>query len=116
MDLTCAVEIACRTFEILRHDAEVDVIRAEDVADLAEHFLDAHVGAGVARTVVACEEEAKFFAGCPAAAETEHPGEAADFDERADPGDQEEVGHAWALPATMDGCATGADEGHGFAG
>ena len=54
--------------------------RAENVANLAKHFVNAHIGAGVARAVVAGEEQFEFFAGLPALAAAEHPLQAGEFD------------------------------------
>jgi hypothetical protein len=84
-NLLCAREVAFGAIEILRHDAEIDVFRAEDMADLPEHLVDANIGAGVARAVVAGEEKFEFFAGLPAGPATHHPLQAGDFDEQADP-------------------------------
>ena len=57
MHLPRVAEISAGEIEILGHDAEGDVFGAEDAADLADHFLDANVGAGVARAVVTGEEQ-----------------------------------------------------------
>ena len=92
-NLLRAFEIALGALEILRHDAEIDVFRAEYVANLTKHFVDAHVGTGVARTVVACEEQFKSFAGLPARAAAHHPFQAGYFDEKADPGDEKKISH-----------------------
>ena len=72
---TCcgAFEVAFGAAEILGHHAEVDVFRAEDVADLVNHFVDAHVAAGVAGAVVAGEEQFQFFAAIPALPAAQHP-------------------------------------------
>ncbi len=86
------------------------------MAHLAQHFLHANIGAGVARAVVAGEEQPQFFAGFPAMAESKHPADAPDFDQRADPRDEEKIGHARALPATVFDAAAPAEEDHGFAG
>ena len=76
-----AVEIALGAVKILGHHAEVDVFRAKDVANLAKHFIDADVGAGIARAVVACEEKLEFFAGLPARAAAHHPLQTGEFDQ-----------------------------------
>ena len=57
-----------------------------------------------------------LFTGFPAVAESKHPADAADFDQRADPSDQKKIRHARALPATVFGAASLVDEGQGFAG
>ncbi len=110
-----AREISARQVEILRHHAEVDVLRAEHVPHLPDHFLHAHVAAGIARAVVAGKEQAQFFGGGPALAEAEHPAEAGDFDQRADPRHQKEIGHARTLPAAASRCSP-ASAGQGLAG
>src|SRR5260370_13661849 len=46
-----AFEIALRAAEVLRHHAEIDMIRAENAPDLPQHLLHAHVAAGVACSV-----------------------------------------------------------------
>ena len=55
-NLLCTFEIPFGAVEILRHHAEVDVFRAENVTDLTQHFVDAHVRACIARTVVASKK------------------------------------------------------------
>src|SRR4029077_791261 len=115
IDLARALEIALAAVEILAHHAEIDVASAQDVAHLAQHFLHANVGAGVARAVVAGKEQAEFFAGLPAATEAKGPAEAPDFDQRTDPSDEKEIGHARALPAIVFG-VTPREEGQGLAG
>src|SRR2546430_3827885 len=47
---------------------------------------------------VARKQELQFFAGTPALAEPEHPAEAPDLNQGADPGDKEKVCHARDLP------------------
>ncbi len=116
VDLARAVKITAAAVEVLRHHAEINVAGAEDVANLAKHFLYAHIGAGIARAVVSGEEQAEFIAGFPALTKAEHPADAPDFDQRADPSDQKEVGHARAPPATIFDAASLAEAGQGFAG
>src|SRR5229473_1704727 len=116
MDLARAREIAAAATEVLGHHAEVDNAGAEDVAHLAQHFLHANIGAGIARAVVPGEQQAQLSAGFPAAAESKHPADAPDFNQRADPRDEEKISHARALPATVFGAVALAEEGHGFAG
>src|SRR5262249_53390200 len=72
-NLTRAFEVALRAVETLRHHAEVHMLCAENVADLADHFVDAHVRAGVARAVVAGKQQLEFFARTPLSAAAEHP-------------------------------------------
>ena len=79
-NLLSAFEIALGAIEVLSHHAEIHVFRAENVANLAEHFVDANVGAGIARAVVAGEKQFQFFARLPALAAAEHPLQAGQFD------------------------------------
>ena len=65
MNLLRVAEISPGEIEILRHDAEREIFVTEDAADLADHFFDADVGAGVARAVVSGEEELQLCAGLP---------------------------------------------------
>ena len=88
INLPRAFEIALRAVEVLRHHAEIDMIRAENVPDLPQHLLHAHVAAGVARSVVTRKQQFQFFARSPALAKAQHPAEAGDLDQRADPRDQ----------------------------
>ena len=115
MNLTRAFEVAFGALEILRHDAEIDVLRAKNMADLPQHFLNAHIATGIARAVIARKEELQLFAGRPALAEAEHPAEARDFNQGADPSDEEEIGHARILPAATFFTAP-VEAGQGLAG
>src|SRR4029077_13058603 len=101
VDLARAREIAAAAIEVLSHHAEVAVAGAEDVAHLPQHFLDTNVGAGVARAVVSSEEQPQLFPGLPAAAESKHPADAPNFNQRADPRHEEKIAHARALPPTV---------------
>jgi hypothetical protein len=114
VDLARALEVALGAIEALRHDAEVDILRADDVADLADHLVDAYVGTGVARAIVAGEEEFEFFAGSPSFADSQHPSQAGEFDQHADPGDEEKVGHAREAPLTV--VMEAFCDGHGLTG
>ena len=123
MNLPRALEVALRAVETLRHHAEIDVICAENVPHLPQHFLHANIGAGVARAVVAGKQQLQFLARRPALAQAEHPAEAPNLDQRADPRDQKKVGHARALPATAEffaatlpGAVADGEFGHGAAG
>ncbi len=57
INLARAFEVALGAFEALRHDAEIDVLRAKHMPNLAQHLLNAHIAAGVARAVVARKEQ-----------------------------------------------------------
>ncbi len=99
VNLARPFEVAFGALEALRHHAEIDVRRAKNVPNLPQHLLHAHVAAGIARAVIAGEEQLQLFAWSPALTETEHPAEARDLNQRADPRDEKEVRHARALPA-----------------
>src|SRR6476660_1715672 len=86
-NLAGALEVAFGAVEAVRHHAEIHVFSAEQVADLAQHFVDANIGAGVARAVIAGEEESEFFTGRPLFAASQHPLQAGELDENTDPGD-----------------------------
>ena len=57
VNLTRAFEVAFRPLEVLRHYAEIDVLRSKNMSNLTQHLLHAHIAAGVARAVVAREEQ-----------------------------------------------------------
>src|SRR5262249_61837692 len=97
-NLTRAFEVALRAVETLRHHAEVHMLCAENVADLADHFVDAHVRAGVARAVVAGKQQLEFFARTPLSAAAEHPLQAVKLRKPADPSDEEEIERSGAEP------------------
>ena len=98
MNLPRALKIPFAVCEILCHYAEIGILRSQDVPNLPQHFLHAHVTARIPRAVVSCKEQLQFLAGGPRFAETQHPSEAPHLDQRADPCDQEKVGHALARP------------------
>jgi len=60
-------KVAAGEIEILGHDAEIHAFRTKNVANLAEGFLHAQVGAGIAVAVITGEEQLQFFAGCSSA-------------------------------------------------
>src|SRR5258708_10529940 len=99
MNLARALEVVFGALEALRHHAEINMLRAENMPNLPQHLLHAHIAAGIARAVVAGEEQLQLFARGPALAESQHPAEARDLDQRTDPRDEKEVRHARALPA-----------------
>ena len=57
MHLPRVAEISAREIEILRHHAEREIFVAQNAPHLPQHFLHAHIRAGVARAVVAGEEQ-----------------------------------------------------------
>src|SRR6266481_1327488 len=115
VNLPRTFKVSAGAVEIEGHHAEVCLVRSQDMTYLPQHFLDAHIAAGVARAVIAREEQLQLFSRSPALAEAEHPAEAPDFNKRTDPGDDKEVRHARALPAAAFFSVPGA-EGQGLAG
>src|SRR3989475_10870654 len=115
MDLARALKITACEIEILGHDAEINVFGAKDMPNLAQRFLHAQVRPRIPIAVVTGKEQPQLFARRPAFAEAQHPAQACDLNQRADPGDEEEVRHARALPAAKFFSAPGV-EGHGLAG
>ncbi len=98
MHLPGALEISLREFEVLTHHAELDPLRAQDVPDLAKHFVDANVGAHVAGAVISRKEQLQFFAWPPGLASAQHPSGFRALDVAADPRFQHEVHHAAVPP------------------
>ena len=90
-------------FEILRHHAEGDVFRAQNMADLAQHFRNAHIGAHIARAVVSGKEQLQFFAGLPGFALAHHPAQLGGLDAAADPRFKHQIHHAADPPALLVG-------------
>src|ERR1700680_1746706 len=99
MNLLCASEIAARQIKVLRHRTELDVVSAQDVPELAQSFLGAHVGARVAGSVVAGKKQLQLLAGLPWLPGSQHPTGLGALDGRADPGLQDEIHHAADPPA-----------------
>ena len=114
MHLLRPLEVTACAVEVLRHHAERDILSAEHMANLTDHLLHAHIGAGIARPVVARKEQLQLFARSPTAAETEHPADAPNLDQSADAGHEEKIGHARA-PFTAT-AAAGAFSGQGTYG
>ena len=120
--LPCVAKISAREIEILRHHAEREIFRAEDSPHLAHHFFHADVGTGVARAVVSGEKQLERRTGFPGLARAEHPFELVQFDQAADPGFEQQVGHgrgssaapplAFAPPLAAAAAFTDVPEGH----
>src|SRR5260370_1413716 len=96
VNLPRTFKISAGAVEIEGHHAEVCLVRSEDMTYLPQHFLDTHIAAGVARAVIAREEQLQLFSRSPALTEAEPPAEAVDFNKRTDPGDEMDVRHARA--------------------
>src|SRR5882724_2418471 len=115
VNLPRTFKISAGAVEIEGHHAEVCLVPSQDVTYLPQHFLDTHIAAGIARAVVASEEQLQLFSWGPTLTEAEHPAEAPDFNQRADPGNEKEVRHARALPTAAFFSVPGA-QGQGLAG
>src|SRR5205814_9978528 len=102
MDLLAAFEISVGEFEVLAHYAELNVVRSQNVAQLAHDFLRTHVGAGVAGAVVPGKKQLELFARLPALASAKNPRCLGALDVSAHPGLENRVPHA-AEPPTSDG-------------
>src|SRR5262249_32341366 len=113
-NLSRAFEVAPGAVEALRHHAEVDILRAKDVADLPDHLVHAYVGARIACAVVSGKKQLEFFAGNPLFAAAKHPLQARQLDQHADPGNEEKIGHAVAAPVAV--VTDAFCDGHGLAG
>src|ERR1051326_5654840 len=98
VNLPGAFEIARGEIECLAHDTEVDALRAQNVADLSEHLVDAHVGTHVPRAVVAGKQQLEFFPGLPGLVPAQHPSRLGALDVAAHPRFQNEVHHAAVPP------------------
>src|SRR5580700_7349415 len=98
MNLPRVAEISTRKIEILRHHAERKVLRAKNPPYLAHHFFHADVGASVARAIVSGKKKFELSAGLPCTAGAQHPFELVEFDQPADPGLKEQVGHGRGSP------------------
>src|SRR6266496_2580252 len=92
-------EVAVCKLKALAHDAEVHVVRAEHVTQLANHFFNTRVRSHIARAVVSGKQELQFLARRPAFALAQHPCGLFVLDDRADPGLQHEIHHAADPPA-----------------
>ena len=65
-DLAHGAEIAAGELGVVGHDGQLQLVVPDDVAELADHLLDAHVGAGVAGADVAGEQQLERLARRPA--------------------------------------------------
>src|SRR5438445_10459515 len=92
--LVAVLEISIGELEILAHQADLDIVGSQNVAQLAESFFRAHVGAGIARAVVSREKQLEPFSRLPAFPLAENPPGLGALDVSADPGLQDEVHHA----------------------
>lgn len=64
-DLPNRAEVAAGQFLVEGVDAHLDVLVAEEMPELPDHFLHADVGSGVAGAAVAGQEQLQRFAGFP---------------------------------------------------
>src|SRR5579864_7669491 len=99
MHLLRALEVAFRELEVLTHYAELNPFRSEDVSDLTQHFIDAHIRTHVPRPVISGEQELQLFARLPGLPCSQHPPRLSALDRTADPSLENEVHHAAVPPA-----------------
>ena len=67
------LKISGRALEVLRHHAELNPLRAQNMADLPQHFRDAHIRAHIAGPVISRKKQLEFFARLPVLAFSHHP-------------------------------------------
>ena len=110
-NLFSSFEIALGAIETLRHHAKIGILGAEDVAHLPQHFVHPNIGASIPRAIVACEEQTQLFTRLPSGATAEHPFQAGEFDQRADPYHEKKIGHVPTLPVALFAAALSAGQG-----
>ena len=96
-----AVKVFVAEHEVLAHDAEGDFFVAENVADLAQHLLNAYVRSHIACAVVAGEKQFQLLSRLPGLPCPEHPAEFRAFDAARNPGFEDQVHHAADPPACV---------------
>src|ERR1700723_3896764 len=99
MHLLRTREIAARQIKVLRHGAEFDVLRTQNVPKLPQSFFGTHVRTSVARAVISGEQKLQFLARLPGRSSAEHPAGLGTLDGGANPRFQNEVHHAADPPA-----------------
>src|SRR4029077_2848457 len=104
-------EITLGAIETLCHHAELSVRGAEDVAHLPQHFVHANIGTSISRAVVASKEQTQLFSRLPARATTEHPFQARQLNQRANPHHEKKIGHVPTLPVALFAAALSAGQG-----
>src|SRR5690348_3363076 len=85
VNLSRALEISFREVKVLTHDAEVDALSPQNVADLPQHFFHAHIRSHVAGAVVSGKEKFQFLARLPSLVAAHHPADFGSLDVAADP-------------------------------
>src|SRR6266481_846347 len=73
MNLFRPCKISLSQIKILRHGAELDVVRAENVAKLPQRLLGSHVGTCIPRAVVPGKKELELLSRLPPFAFAENP-------------------------------------------
>jgi hypothetical protein len=92
------LKISARAIEVEGHGGKVDLFWAQDVADLAQHFFDAHIGSHIARAVIPGKEQLQFFSRLPRLSASQHPSGLGALDVARDPRFENEVHHAAVPP------------------
>src|SRR5690242_8389156 len=99
MDLLRAGKISASQMEVLRHSAELNVVRTQDMTKLAKRFLGTNVRTRISRAVVSGKEQLEFLSWLPALALTEYPTGLGALNVAADPSLENKVHHAAEPPA-----------------
>src|SRR5258708_37293837 len=98
VNLLCAGKVSATQIEILRHGAELDFVRSQNMPQLAQSFFGADIRTGVARAIVASEQQLEFLARLPTFSLAEDPACLGALDIGADPGFEDEIHHATEPP------------------
>ena len=72
-------KVAARAIGVKGHHAQRDILFAQHVPNLPQHFLDANIRARIARAVISREKKFQFLARLPGAARAKFPKRAGEF-------------------------------------
>src|SRR6266513_563183 len=96
------LKVAASHIKVLRHRAELDVLRAQNVAKLPQSFFRADIGTSVSRAVITGKKQLESFSRLPAMPVAENPVGLRALNVGAHPGLEDEIHHA-ADPPTFAG-------------
>src|SRR3954453_8219379 len=102
MDLMSPSKISASQIEVLAHHTELDIVSAQNVAELSHSFLWAYIRTSVAGAVVSRQQQLEFLAWLPAFAFAQDPCGFGALYVAADPSLKNVVHHA-ADPPTFAG-------------
>src|SRR6266496_1485442 len=94
VDLLCPLKVAASHVKVLRHRAELDVLRAQNMAKLAQGLFRADIGTSVPRAVITGKKQLEFLPGLPAMRVAEDPASLGALNVGADPGLEDKIHHA----------------------